>query len=66
MFTALHLPTISNISTCLKRSAANISTYTEASVERLRRAGYNAGFMPLEAAVHQYVTGYLNRDDRYR
>jgi ADP-L-glycero-D-manno-heptose 6-epimerase len=40
--------------------------FTEARVERLRGAGYNAGFMPLEAAVHQYVTGYLNRDDRYR
>jgi ADP-L-glycero-D-manno-heptose 6-epimerase len=40
--------------------------YTEARIERLRRAGYNAGFMPLETAVNQYVTGYLNRDDRYR
>ena len=40
--------------------------FTEARVERLRRAGYNAGFTPLEAAVDQYVTGYLDRDDRYR
>ena len=40
--------------------------FTEARVERLRRAGYNAGFTPLEAAVGQYVTGYLDRDDRYR
>jgi len=40
--------------------------FTEARVERLRRAGYNAGFTPLEVAVGQYVTGYLNRDDRYR
>jgi len=32
----------------------------------LRRAGYNAGFTPLEAAVGQYVTDYLDRDDRYR
>ena len=38
----------------------------EARVERLRRAGYNAGFTPLEAAVGHYVTGYLDRDDRYR
>ena len=40
--------------------------FTEARVERLRRAGYNAGFTPLETAVGQYVTGYLDRDDRYR
>ena len=40
--------------------------FTEARVDRLRRAGYNAGFTPLEAAVGQYVTGYLDREDRYR
>jgi ADP-L-glycero-D-manno-heptose 6-epimerase len=40
--------------------------FTEARVERLRRAGYNAGFTPLEAAVGQYVTRYLDCDDRYR
>jgi len=32
----------------------------------LRRAGYNADFMPLEAAVKRYVNGYLDRADRYR
>jgi ADP-L-glycero-D-manno-heptose 6-epimerase len=40
--------------------------FTEASVENLRRAGYNAVFTPLERAVAQYVTGYLDRADRYR
>jgi len=40
--------------------------FTQSSVENLRRAGYNAGFTPLERAVGQYVTGYLDRDDRYR
>jgi ADP-L-glycero-D-manno-heptose 6-epimerase len=40
--------------------------FTEARIERLRRAGYNADFIPLEAAVNRYVTGYLNLDDRYR
>jgi ADP-L-glycero-D-manno-heptose 6-epimerase len=40
--------------------------FTEARIERLQRAGYNAGFMLLEEAVNRYVTGYLNRDDRYR
>ncbi len=40
--------------------------FTESRVENLRRAGYNAGFTPLEDAVKQYVTGFLDRDDRYR
>ncbi len=40
--------------------------FTQARVENLRRAGYNAGFTPLETAVGHYVTGYLDRDDRYR
>jgi ADP-L-glycero-D-manno-heptose 6-epimerase len=40
--------------------------FTQSTVENLRRAGYNAGFTPLEAAVSQYVTGYLDREDRYR
>lgn len=40
--------------------------FTEATVERLRRAGYNGGFTPLEAAVDAYVKGYLDRPDRYR
>ena len=39
---------------------------TEARTENLRRAGYNADFMPLEAAVQRYVSGYLDRADRYR
>jgi len=40
--------------------------FTQGEVENLRRAGYNAGFTPLEAAVKDYVTGYLDRSDRYR
>jgi ADP-L-glycero-D-manno-heptose 6-epimerase len=40
--------------------------FTEAKVENLRRAGYNAGFTPLEQAVKRYVTGYLDCPDRYR
>jgi ADP-L-glycero-D-manno-heptose 6-epimerase len=39
--------------------------FTQAEVGNLRRAGYNAGFTPLEDAVTQYVTGYLDRADRY-
>jgi ADP-L-glycero-D-manno-heptose 6-epimerase len=40
--------------------------FTQAKVENLRRAGYNADFTPLEAAVGSYVTGYLDCADRYR
>ena len=39
--------------------------FTQAEVGNLRRAGYNAGFTPLEASVTQYITGYLDRPDRY-
>ena len=40
--------------------------FTQGSVENLRRAGYNAGFTPLEAAVGAYVTQYLDQPDRFR
>ncbi|MCF8476734.1 MAG: ADP-glyceromanno-heptose 6-epimerase [Pseudolabrys sp.] len=40
--------------------------FTQARVENLRSAGYNAGFTPLEQAVGQYVTGYLDQTDKYR
>jgi ADP-L-glycero-D-manno-heptose 6-epimerase len=40
--------------------------FTEASVEGLRRAGYNAGFTPLDEAVLRYVTQFLDQPDRYR
>jgi len=40
--------------------------FTQASVENLRRAGYNAGFTPLEEAVKRYVVSFLDAADRYR
>jgi ADP-L-glycero-D-manno-heptose 6-epimerase len=40
--------------------------FTQAEVDRLCRAGYNGGFTPLEDAVRDYVTGYLDRPDRFR
>src|SRR5262249_50378162 len=40
--------------------------FTQAKVENLRRAGYNAGFTSLEDAVDRYVTAFLNKPDRYR
>jgi ADP-L-glycero-D-manno-heptose 6-epimerase len=40
--------------------------FTQSEVGRLRAAGYNAGFTPLEDAVNRYVTHYLDREDWYR
>ncbi|MDO9413311.1 MAG: ADP-glyceromanno-heptose 6-epimerase [Pseudolabrys sp.] len=40
--------------------------FTQSSIENLRRAGYNAGFTPLDKAVGQYVTGYLDQADKYK
>jgi ADP-L-glycero-D-manno-heptose 6-epimerase len=40
--------------------------FTQAETENLRQAGYNGDFTPLEEGVRRYVTGYLDRADRYR
>jgi len=40
--------------------------FTQASIENLRGAGYNAGFTPHNAAVRRYVVDFLHRADRYR
>jgi ADP-L-glycero-D-manno-heptose 6-epimerase len=40
--------------------------FTQSEADRLCRAGYNGGFTALEDAVRAYVTGYLDRPDRYR
>ena len=44
---------------------ANYQYFTEAKMERLRKAGYNAPFMPLEEAVRDCVTQYLAQPDPY-
>jgi ADP-L-glycero-D-manno-heptose 6-epimerase len=66
MFKALRLPLNIEYIEMPEAIRGQYQYFTEARIERLRRAGYNAGFMSLEAAVKQYVTGYLSRDDRYR
>jgi ADP-L-glycero-D-manno-heptose 6-epimerase len=40
--------------------------FTQANVEQLRGAGYNADFASLEEGVNRYVTSFLNQPDRYR
>ena len=45
--------------------AGRYQYFTEARMERLRAAGYDVSFTPLEKAVERYVN-YLDRDDPYR
>ncbi|MDX5330109.1 MAG: ADP-glyceromanno-heptose 6-epimerase [Caulobacteraceae bacterium] len=40
--------------------------FTEAQMDRLRRAGYGVPFHSLEAGIADYVAGYLATDDPYR
>jgi ADP-L-glycero-D-manno-heptose 6-epimerase len=40
--------------------------FTESEGDRLRAAGYNGGFTPLEESVASYVKGYLDASDRFR
>ena len=40
--------------------------FTQSDIDRLQRAGYNGGFTALEDAVLAYVSGFLNRPDRFR
>ena len=43
----------------------NYQYFTEARMGRLRRAGYNAPFTPLEDAVADFVTHHLSQSDPY-
>ena len=45
---------------------AQYQYFTEARIDRLRRAGYDAPFTTLEAGVADYVANYLATDDPYR
>ena len=40
--------------------------FTQAKVDNLLRAGYNAGFTSLEDGVTRYVKNFLDTADRYR
>jgi ADP-L-glycero-D-manno-heptose 6-epimerase len=45
---------------------AGYQYFTQSEVDRLRRAGYNAGFTALEDAVALYVKSHLDCADRFR
>jgi ADP-L-glycero-D-manno-heptose 6-epimerase len=40
-------------------------SFTEASMQRLRAAGYNRPFTSLEDGVALYIKGFLSRPDPY-
>jgi ADP-L-glycero-D-manno-heptose 6-epimerase len=40
--------------------------FTQAEMDNLRRAGFAADLLTLEAGVKRYVNGYLDRADRFR
>jgi ADP-L-glycero-D-manno-heptose 6-epimerase len=44
----------------------NYQYFTEASMERLRKAGYTRPFTSLADGVREYVERYLSQPDRYR
>jgi ADP-L-glycero-D-manno-heptose 6-epimerase len=66
MFAALGRPPVIEYTDMPVSIRDSYQYFTQAETENLRRAGYNADFMPLEAAVKRYVDGYLDRAERYR
>ena len=66
MFTALQQPpNITYIDTPLA-IRPNYQYFTEASMERLRQAGYTKPFTSLADGVREYIGRYLSQPDRYR
>jgi len=66
VFTALgREPAIEFIDTPME-IRARYQYFTEASMERLRAAGYPGQFTSLEEGVRQYVQDFLEADDPYR
>lgn len=45
--------------------AGKYQNYTQASMDKLRRAGCDVGFRSLEVGVDDYIRGYLATDDPY-
>ena len=39
--------------------------FTEAKMDKLKKAGYNKGFTSLEDGVKDYVQNYLMKEDKY-
>jgi ADP-L-glycero-D-manno-heptose 6-epimerase len=48
------------------RLVGQYQSFTQATMERLRAAGFTQTFTSLESGINGYVTGFLNQSDRYR
>jgi ADP-L-glycero-D-manno-heptose 6-epimerase len=66
MFTAMKRPANIEYVDMPDNIRGQYQYFTQADTAQLQRAGYNGGFIPLEDSVADYVTGYLDREDRYR
>ena len=66
VFRALKLPPKIEYIDMPEKIRGQYQYFTEAKVDNLRRAGYNAGFTSLEDGVQRYVTQFLNTADCYR
>jgi ADP-L-glycero-D-manno-heptose 6-epimerase len=66
VFRALKLPPKIEYIDMPEKIRGQYQYFTEAKVDNLRRAGYNAGFTSLEDGVERYVTQFLNTADCYR
>jgi ADP-L-glycero-D-manno-heptose 6-epimerase len=66
VFTALGKPPMIEYVEMPHSIRSSYQYFTQAETDNLRHAGFNANFLPLDVAVQRYVTGYLDRDDRYR
>ncbi len=65
VFTALGLPESIDFVDMPETIRNTYQYFTEAPMERLRKAGYERAFTPLEVAVEEYVGKYLAGGDRY-
>jgi ADP-L-glycero-D-manno-heptose 6-epimerase len=66
MFTALGRPPAIEYVDMPPALGGRYQYFTEAKVDKLRRAGYNGGFMAIENAVAHYIGRFLDQPDRYR
>lgn len=65
VFTAMERPCAVDYVPMPEALRGKYQYFTEARLDRLRRAGYDRPFTSLEAGVSDYVRGYLARPDRY-
>lgn len=66
VFTAMDLPPNVEFIDAPPQVESHYQYFTEALIERLRSAGYDAPFTSLEAGVASYVRDYLATPDPYR